>query len=56
MRYYQVTLLLAGQTLLISLCRSMDQVTTRLDKLISQIQDLQRPYINGEKPCDVLLV
>ncbi|KAI8628627.1 phosphoglycerate mutase [Xylariaceae sp. FL1651] len=35
---------------------SMDQVTSRLDRLISQIQDLQRPLIDEQKPCNVILV
>lgn len=36
--------------------RSVQQATERLDSLISQIKDLQRPYMRGEKPVDVLLV
>ncbi|KAK5633443.1 hypothetical protein RRF57_009157 [Xylaria bambusicola] len=35
---------------------SRQQVTERLDRLISQIRDIQKPYMNGEKPVDVLLV
>ncbi|KAL2166387.1 hypothetical protein VTG60DRAFT_2816 [Thermothelomyces hinnuleus] len=35
---------------------SMQQVSERLDRLISQIREIQRPYMNGEKPTDVLLV
>ncbi|KAL2194969.1 putative phosphoglycerate mutase [Corynascus similis CBS 632.67] len=35
---------------------SMQQVTERLDRLISQIRLIQKPYMNGEKPADVLLV
>ena len=34
----------------------MDQIAERLDRLISQIRDIQRPYMKGEKPVDVLLV
>lgn len=36
--------------------RSMDGVTERLDRLISRIRDIQRPYMLGERPADVLLV
>ncbi|KAI0513310.1 putative phosphoglycerate mutase [Xylaria bambusicola] len=32
---------------------SRQQVTERLDRLILQIQDIQKPYMNGEKPADV---
>ncbi|KAK6857542.1 hypothetical protein PG995_006369 [Apiospora arundinis] len=35
---------------------SMQQVTLRLDRLISEIREIQRPYINGEQPADVLIV
>ncbi|KAH8204823.1 hypothetical protein TruAng_001012 [Truncatella angustata] len=35
---------------------SAEQVTARLDRLISQIRDVQRPGFGGEKPCDVVLV
>ncbi|OAQ64959.1 histidine phosphatase superfamily, clade-1 [Pochonia chlamydosporia 170] len=35
---------------------SMEKVTERLDKLITQIKNLQRPFISGQKPCDVLIV
>lgn len=35
---------------------SRQQVTERLDRLISQIKEIQRPYMNGEKPVDVLFV
>ncbi|KFG84312.1 putative phosphoglycerate mutase [Metarhizium anisopliae] len=35
---------------------SMQQVTERLDELISRIREIQRPYMNGEKPVDVVLV
>ncbi|KAI1358917.1 putative phosphoglycerate mutase [Xylaria arbuscula] len=35
---------------------SRQQVTERLDRLILQIRDIQKPYMNGEKPVDVLLV
>jgi hypothetical protein len=34
----------------------MEQVNERLDRLISQIREIQRPYMKGEKPVDVLLV
>ncbi len=36
--------------------RSAQQVTERLDKLVAQIIDIQQPYLNGEKPVDVILV
>ncbi|KAL2851116.1 histidine phosphatase superfamily [Aspergillus pseudoustus] len=35
---------------------SSKQVTERLDRLISQIKDIQRPYMNGEASADVLIV
>ncbi|KAJ5776447.1 phosphoglycerate mutase [Penicillium nucicola] len=35
---------------------SAEQVTERLDRLIGQISNIQRPYMNGEKPADVVLV
>ncbi|KAF3903126.1 hypothetical protein ABW21_db0205684 [Orbilia brochopaga] len=35
---------------------SAEKVTDRLDRLISKIRDIQMPYINGEKPADVVLV
>ncbi|KAK9443964.1 Histidine phosphatase superfamily, clade-1 [Metarhizium brunneum] len=35
---------------------SMQQVTERLDELISRIREIQRPYMNGGKPVDVVLV
>ncbi|KAL2843821.1 histidine phosphatase superfamily [Aspergillus pseudodeflectus] len=35
---------------------SSKQVTDRLDRLISQIKVIQRPYMNGDEPADVLLV
>ncbi|KAF2125638.1 putative phosphoglycerate mutase [Dothidotthia symphoricarpi CBS 119687] len=35
---------------------SKQQVTGRLDRLISQIKEIQKPYMRGEKPADVLLV
>lgn len=36
--------------------RSADQVTERLDGLIAQIREIQAPYMNGEKPVDVVVV
>ncbi|GAM82993.1 hypothetical protein ANO11243_009790 [Dothideomycetidae sp. 11243] len=36
--------------------RSVQQVTDRLDKLISQIKEIQRPHMRGPEPCDILLV
>lgn len=36
--------------------RSMQKVSERLDRLISQIRDIQRPCMSGEGPADVLLV
>ncbi|KAF2624874.1 putative phosphoglycerate mutase [Macroventuria anomochaeta] len=35
---------------------SSQQVTERLDKLILQIKEIQKPYMRGEKPADVLVV
>lgn len=35
---------------------SAGQVTKRLDRLISEIREYQRPNMNGEKPADVVLV
>ncbi|KAK7428834.1 hypothetical protein QQZ08_004604 [Neonectria magnoliae] len=35
---------------------SARQVSERLDRLILQIREIQGPYMNGEKPVDVLLV
>ncbi|KAM6529541.1 hypothetical protein FALCPG4_007670 [Fusarium falciforme] len=35
---------------------TMQQVTERLDRLVSEVRDIQRPSMNGEKPADVLLV
>ncbi|KAF2415859.1 putative phosphoglycerate mutase [Tothia fuscella] len=35
---------------------SRHQITERLDRLISQIKEIQQPYMHGEKPVDVLLV
>ncbi|KAF1998175.1 phosphoglycerate mutase [Amniculicola lignicola CBS 123094] len=35
---------------------SARQVTERLDRVIEKVQDLQRPYMNGEKPVDAVLV
>ncbi len=34
----------------------MEQVTERLDRLISQIKDIQKPHMRGEKPVDIVLV
>ena len=34
----------------------MQQVTERLDRLISQIREIQKPHMRGEKPVDILLV
>ena len=36
--------------------RSSEQVTKRLDRLITKIKEHQQPYMNGEKPTDVVLV
>jgi sedoheptulose-bisphosphatase len=36
--------------------RTAQQVTDRLDGLIRKIHDIQRPYMHGEKPADILLV
>ncbi|KAI0189231.1 putative phosphoglycerate mutase [Astrocystis sublimbata] len=35
---------------------SMQQVSERLDRLISQIREIQRPHMNGGGPANVLLV
>ncbi|KAK1656768.1 putative phosphoglycerate mutase [Colletotrichum godetiae] len=35
---------------------SNQQVTERVDRVISQIRDKQSTYMNGEKPADVLVV
>ncbi|KAM5363524.1 hypothetical protein ACJZ2D_011967 [Fusarium nematophilum] len=35
---------------------SMEQVAERLDGLILEIRKIQKPYMNGEKPADVVLV
>ena len=32
------------------------QVTARLDALIQEIQEIQQPYMHGEKPVDIVLV
>jgi hypothetical protein len=49
-------MLLANRLLLLISLRSKRHVTERLDKLISQIREIQRPYMRGERPADVLLV
>lgn len=38
------------------LCRSAEQVTGRLDRLVERVRNIQRPYMHGEKPVDVVLV
>ncbi|ORY10335.1 putative phosphoglycerate mutase [Clohesyomyces aquaticus] len=35
---------------------SSQQIAERLDRVISEIRNIQRPYMNGEKPADVVLV
>ncbi|KAF2252069.1 putative phosphoglycerate mutase [Trematosphaeria pertusa] len=35
---------------------SSEQATERLDGLINRIRDIQRPYMHGEKPVDIVLV
>ncbi|THY92951.1 phosphoglycerate mutase-like protein [Aureobasidium pullulans] len=35
---------------------SPDQVAARIDELIVKIRELQGPNMNGEQPCDVVLV
>ncbi|KAG8168603.1 hypothetical protein KVR01_001352 [Diaporthe batatas] len=35
---------------------SMQQVTQRLDRLISRIRDIQKPSMKGQKPADVLVI
>ena len=34
----------------------MQQVTERLDRLISHIKEIQKPHMLGEKPVDIVLV
>lgn len=34
----------------------MQQVTERLDRLILRIKEIQQPYMDGQKPVDILLV
>jgi broad specificity phosphatase PhoE len=36
--------------------RSAQQVTDRLDSLISKVRGLQGPHMNDDKPSDVILV
>ena len=36
--------------------RSAREVAERLDRLIAQIREIQAPYMNGEKPVEVVLV
>ncbi len=36
--------------------RTPQQVSDRLDELITKIHKLQSPYMHGEKPADVMLV
>lgn len=36
--------------------RSAEQVTARLDRLVGKIHDIQRDYMHGEKPRDVVVV
>jgi hypothetical protein len=38
------------------LFRSKEQVADRLDKLIAKIREMQSPYMNGDKPVDIVLV
>ncbi|OHF04543.1 hypothetical protein CORC01_00014 [Colletotrichum orchidophilum] len=38
------------------MAESKQQVTKRVDKVISQICAIQHPYMNGEGPADVLVV
>ena len=42
--------------LLLTLSRSAQQVGERLDRLILQIKEIQKPYMHGEKSANVLLV
>ena len=37
-------------------CRSCEEVTERLDRLIAKIRELQAPHMNGYKAADVVLV
>lgn len=38
------------------LLRSVQHVAERLDRLLAQIREIQAPYMNGEKPVEVVLV
>ena len=38
------------------LLMSVQNVAERLDRLIAQIREIQAPYVNGEKPVDIVLV
>ncbi|KAF2155368.1 phosphoglycerate mutase-like protein [Myriangium duriaei CBS 260.36] len=35
---------------------SVQQVTDRLDKFISRIKDIQKPYMHGTRPADIVIV
>ena len=37
-------------------CRSCEEVTARLDRLIAKIHQIQAPHMNGDKAADVVLV
>lgn len=36
--------------------RNKEQATERLDRVISEIRDIHKPCMRGEKPADVLVV
>lgn len=46
----------AASKILLTLSRSAQQVVERLDRLILQIKEIQKPYMRGEKSANVLLV
>lgn len=43
------------RTTLLMLDRYPAQVTERLDRLVAQIRDIQRPFMKGKQPADVVL-
>jgi hypothetical protein len=45
-----------GDDLFLMPKRSRQQITERLDRLISEIKKIQQPYMHGEEDADVILV
>ena len=37
-------------------CRTPQQVTERLDRLIKEIREIQKPHMDGSKAVDVVVV